>query len=95
MENENSNFLVFLYFDPCSRMIYKFPLIWTTDIEHIKFEILIEELGSSTVWFRGAKYENTDELLRFISKENEKTRGETCRRTQSRNDGNGRERVTR
>ena len=55
-------------------MIYKFPLIWTTDIEHLKFEILIEELGSSTVWFRGAKYENTDELLRFISKENEKTR---------------------
>lgn len=55
-------------------MIYKFPLIWTTDIEHLKFEILIEELGSSTVWFRGMKYKNTDELLRFISKENEKTR---------------------
>lgn len=74
MESENSKCPVFLYFDPCSRMIYKFPLIFITDIEHIKFEILIEELGSSTVWFRGAKYENTDELLRFISKENEKTR---------------------
>lgn len=55
-------------------MIYKFPLIWTTDIEHLKFEILIEELGSSAVWFRGVKYENTEELLRFISRENEKTR---------------------
>lgn len=40
----------------------------------MKFEILIEELGSSTVWFRGVKYENTGELLRFISRENEKTR---------------------
>lgn len=39
----------------------------------MKFEILIEELGSSTVWFRGVKYENTKELLRFISRENEKT----------------------
>lgn len=74
MESENSNLLAFLYFDPCSRLIYKFPLIWTTDIEHIKFEILIEELGSSTVWFRGVKYENTEELLRFISRENEETR---------------------
>ena len=55
-------------------MIYKFPLIWTTDIEHIKFEVLIEELGSDNVWFRGVKYENIDELLRFISRENEKTR---------------------
>ena len=55
-------------------MIYKFPLILTTDIEHLKFEILIEELGSSAVWFRGVKYENTKELLRFISRENEKTR---------------------
>lgn len=42
----------------------------------MKFEILIEELGSSTVWFRGVKYENTGELLRFISRENEKTRKE-------------------
>lgn len=42
----------------------------------MKFEILIEELGSSTVWFRGVKYENTRELLRFISRENEKTRKE-------------------
>ena len=40
----------------------------------MKFEILIEELGLSTVWFRGVKYENTGELLRFISRENEKTR---------------------
>ena len=73
MESENSNPLVFLYFDPCGRMIYKFPLIWTTDIEHLKFEILIEELESDTVWFRGVKYKNTEELLRFVSKENEKT----------------------
>ena len=42
----------------------------------MKFEILIEELGSSTVRFRGVKYENTGELLRFISRENEKTRKE-------------------
>ena len=42
----------------------------------MKFEILIEELGSSTVWFRGVKYENTGELLRFISRENDKTRKE-------------------
>ena len=42
----------------------------------MKFEILIEEFGSSTVWFRGVKYENTGKLLRFISRENEKTRKE-------------------
>lgn len=54
-------------------MIYKFPLIWTTDIENLKFEILIEELESDFLWFRGVKYKNTEELLRFISKENEKT----------------------
>ena len=73
MENENSNPLVLLYFDPCTRAIYKFPIDWTTDIEHIKFEILIEELGSKVLWFRGVKYKNIEELLRFISRENEKT----------------------
>ncbi len=73
MENENSNPLILLYFDPCTRVIYKFPIVWTTDIEHIKFEILIEELGSKFLWFRGVKYKNTEELLRFISRENEKT----------------------
>ena len=42
----------------------------------MKFEILIEEFGSSTVWFRGVKYEHTGKFLRFISRENEKTRKE-------------------
>lgn len=55
------------------RAIYKFPIIWMTDIEHLKYEILIEELGSEFLWFRGMKYKNTEELLRFISRENEKT----------------------
>ena len=73
MESEKSNSLVLLYFDPCVRAIYKFPIVWTTDIEHIKLEILIEELGSEFLWFRGVKYKNTEELLRFISGENEKT----------------------
>lgn len=57
-------------------MIYKFPLIWTTDIENLKFEVLIEELESDFLWFRGVKYKNTEELLRFISRENE----ETCKK---------------